>query len=79
MDCSLPGSSVLGVLQARLLELVSSQPRDQKQVSCIAQIDIRDSNSTKLNDIYVHTLVYVCRSREKCDRVCPKTVNIDYL
>ena len=40
---SLPGSSVHGILQARILEWVavpfsrgSSQPRDQTQVSCIA-------------------------------------------
>ena len=40
MDCSLPGSSVHGILQARLLEWVtilffraSSQPRDWTQVS----------------------------------------------
>ena len=43
MDCSLPGSSVHGILQVRILEWVifpfsrgSSQPRDQTQVSCIA-------------------------------------------
>ena len=43
MDCSLPGSSVHGILQARILEWVaisfsrgSSKPRDQTQVSCIA-------------------------------------------
>ena len=43
MDCSLPGSSVHGILQARILELVairfskgSSQPSDWTQVSCIA-------------------------------------------
>ena len=42
MDCSPPGSSVRGVLQARMLEWVathfsrgSSQPRDQTQVSYI--------------------------------------------
>ena len=42
MDCSPPGSSVHGILQARTLEWVaipsskgSSQPRDQTQVSCI--------------------------------------------
>ena len=41
MDYSLPGSSVHGILQARILEWVprpssrgSSQPRDQTQVSC---------------------------------------------
>ena len=43
MDCSLPGSPVHGILQARILEWVaisfsrgSFQPRDQTQVSCIA-------------------------------------------
>ena len=43
VDCSLPGSSVHGILQARILEWVavplsreSSQPRDQTQVSRIA-------------------------------------------
>ena len=43
MDCSLPGSSVHGILQARVLEWVaisfsrgSSRPRDQTQVSRIA-------------------------------------------
>ena len=40
MDCSLPGSSVHGIFQARILEWVatsfsrrSSQPRDRTQVS----------------------------------------------
>ena len=43
MDCSPPGSSVHGILQARILERVaisfsrgSSQPRDWTWVSCIA-------------------------------------------
>ena len=43
LDCRPPGSSVLGILQARVLEWVampsfkeSSQPRDQNQVPCIA-------------------------------------------
>ena len=43
MDCSPPGSSIHGILQARILEWVtmpsskgSSQPRDQTCVSCIA-------------------------------------------
>ena len=42
MDCSLPGSSVRGILQARILEGVaipfsrgSSRPRDQTWVSDI--------------------------------------------
>jgi len=43
MDCSLPGSSVHGILQASILEWAavpfysrSSQPRDGTGVSCIA-------------------------------------------
>ena len=43
MDCSLPGSSVHGILQARILEWVaisfsrgSSQARNRTQVCCIA-------------------------------------------
>ena len=43
MDCSLPGSSVHGILQVRIREWVamlfsmgSSPPRDGTQVSCIA-------------------------------------------
>ena len=43
IDCSLPGSSVHGIPQARILEWVAipfswgfSQPRDQTWVSCIA-------------------------------------------
>ena len=42
MDCSLPGSSIHGIFQARVLEWVaisfprgSSRPRDQTQVSCV--------------------------------------------
>ena len=45
MDCSLPGSSVHGISQARILEWVaipysrgSSQPRAQTQISCISCI-----------------------------------------
>ena len=43
LDCSSPGSSVHGILQAKILEWVaipfsreSSQSRDRTQVSCIA-------------------------------------------
>ena len=43
--CSLPGSAVHGILQARMLEWVaipfsrgSSQPRDQTRVSCVSCI-----------------------------------------
>ena len=43
LDCSLPGSSVHGILQARILEWVatsssrgSSQPRDRTRISCVS-------------------------------------------
>ena len=43
MDCSLPGSSVCGIFQARILEWVaisystgSSRPRDRNCVSCVS-------------------------------------------
>ena len=45
MDCSPPGSSVCGILQARILECVampfsrgSSRPRDQTWISCVTGI-----------------------------------------
>ena len=48
MDCSLPGSSVHGILQVRILEWAtisflrgSSQPRDKTSVSCVSCIGIR--------------------------------------
>ena len=44
MDCSLPGSSIHGILQARILEWIampfsrgSSQPRDRTHVFCIGR------------------------------------------
>ena len=44
MDCSLPGSSVHGISQAKILKWVaisfsrgSSQPRDQTHISCIGR------------------------------------------
>ena len=48
-DCSPPGSSIRGILQARILEWVpisfsrgSSQPRHRTLVSCIADIFFTD-------------------------------------
>ena len=52
-DCSLPGSSVHGIFQARVLEQVaisfsrrSSQPRDRTWVSCTAGRRFTDREST---------------------------------
>ena len=46
MNCSLPGSSINGVLLARILEWIvisssrgSSQPKDQTHISCVSSID----------------------------------------
>ena len=48
MDCSLPGSSVHGIFQVRILEWVtisfskgSSQPRNRTSVSCVSCIGTR--------------------------------------
>ena len=58
MDCSPPGSSAHGILQARILEWVaipfsrgSSRPRDQTQVSCIAGIFFTDGATREALDV----------------------------
>ena len=60
MDCSLPGSSVHGISQARILEWVvisfsrgTSRPRDQTQVSCIAG---RFFNVWAMSVLFVHSI-----------------------
>jgi len=65
MDCSSPGSSVHGILQARILEWVvipfsrgSSQPRDQDQVSCTAGRFLPPEPPEKSN-----VVVCVCQSQ----------------
>ena len=63
MDCSPPGSSIHGILQARGLEWVgipfcrSSQPRDRTQVSCIAEIFCINWTTRE-----VHIDIYICLS-----------------
>ena len=58
MGCSLPGYSVHGILQARILNYVAvpfsrgySQPRDQTQVACIAD---RFLNTIALGSPYIY-------------------------
>ena len=72
MDCSLPGSSVHGILQARILQWVaipssrgSSQPRDQTQVSCIAGrfFAIWATSQSLPQDFLVQTSAYL---RDHC-------------
>jgi len=62
VDSSLPGSSVHGISQERILECVaislsrgSSPPRDQSQISCIAA----DSLQLSHHPILSHGIVYV--------------------
>ena len=59
MDCSLPGSSVHGIPQARILEWVAmlsfrrtSQPRDQTRVSYISCISCLGSPEKEI-DTYI--------------------------
>ena len=66
VDCSLPGSSVRGILQARIQEWVaipssrgSSRPRDQIHVSCMAGKDLTSIRiiwkaSKKHRFLYLH-------------------------
>ena len=78
MDCSLPGFSVHGISQARILEGVaisfsrwSSQPRDQAQFSCIAghgkyNIQMVDTiySDGKYNT-HTHTHNWICTYKPK--------------
>ena len=64
MDCSSPGSSVHGILQARILELVaisfsrgSSWSRNQTQVSCIAG---RFFTIWAKGKSWIHTYIHIC-------------------
>ena len=66
MDCSLRGSSVHGIFQARVLEWVSisfsrgsSQPRDRTRVSCIAGADALPSELPRKSyrDDHIKTLL----------------------
>ena len=63
VDCSSPGSSIHGILRARILEWVaisfcrgSSQPRDRTQVSCIAG---RRFNLWATREAYTDIHIYV--------------------
>ena len=65
MDCSLLGSSVHGIFQARVLKWVtisfsrgSSQPRDQTWVSCVAG-SCFTSWATREACIYIYICIYL--------------------
>ena len=66
MDCSLPGSSVYGILQAGILEWVaisfsrgSSRPRDRIQVSLAAGRLFTDGATRVQNKTINHALKYL--------------------
>ena len=68
MDCSIPGSSVHGISQARILEWVaisssrgSSWPRDLTHISCIAGRFFTTEPPEK--PIYIHTYIYSSNSQ----------------
>ena len=61
MDCSLPGSSVYTIVQARILEWVaiffsrgSSQPRDRTWVSRLQADSLPSEPPGGLNKMYIH-------------------------
>ena len=67
MDCSLPGSSVNEIFQARILEWAaisfsrgSSQPRDRTQVSCIVGRRFTVWATREAFDFYSHNLNVSC-------------------
>ena len=67
MDCSLPGSSVRGILQARIVDWVaspfswrSSQSRDWTQVSCIADRFLLFEPPGKPTNIFYSMIYYYC-------------------
>ena len=71
MDCSLPGSSVHGILQARILEWVaipfprwSSWPRDQIWVSCIAGRFFTVWTTKKIIKLSINTISHIIISIE---------------
>ena len=72
VDCSLPGFSVHGILQARVLEWVaisfsrgSSRPRDQTLVSCIAgrRFNLWATREALMEkNLYLYKYVYIIES-----------------
>ena len=71
MDCSLPGSSVHGILQARILERVaipfsrgSSQSRDWIRVSCIAGEFFTVWATSEAQENHVNCLFYKFRAED---------------
>ena len=74
MDCSLPGSSVCGILQARILEWVavsfsmgSSQTREQTHIYCIGRQILYHCTTREVVILYIVVKVLVA---ESCPILC---------
>ena len=85
MDCSPPGSSVHGILQARILEWVampssrgSSLPRDRTQVSRIADgFFVHFNNTRQLSkSVYFQRLIQKILDIALCCPVIPWLLNV---
>ena len=89
VDCSLSGSSLHGILQARILEWVaiffsrgSSQPRDRTWVSHIVG---RCFNLWATREAHLHMVMYICQcyapnsSHSLFPPLCPQVLNSTYL
>ena len=70
VDCSLPGLSIHGILQARILEWVaisfsrgSSQPRDRTQVSCIDAREALETPASHQDDCMIVNLGWTVATR----------------
>ena len=73
MDCSLPGSSVHGIVWARILESVaisfsrgSSRPRNRTQISCITGRWFTNWAMREAQNRYAGTPVYETAGRSTC-------------
>ena len=90
MDCSPPGSSVHGILQARILEWVampsssrSSQPRDRTCISCISCIAGRFfthwvSWEAEVNISAAHQILLILPSRHLLGLHLPTSYKCSY-
>ena len=65
MDCNLPGFSVLGISQARILEWIAisysrglTRPRDQSHISCLAGRFFTTEPLGKSTYIYICLYIY---------------------
>ena len=73
-----PGSSILGIFQARILEWVatcfsrgSSQPRDRTRVSCISGRRFTLWATREAHICCIHSSIYICQSQSPSSSLSP--------